>query len=79
MAPCKSVILTEGLPWENNIKINQSGPVFASKTNLAAKEDSSGAISETGIKLGPEDKEKSIVVETEKVHARNQRTNTKVV
>ena len=56
-----------------------TGPVFASETNLEAKEDSSGVISETGIILGAEDIEEFIVVEIEKIHSRNQRANTKAV
>ena len=59
--------------------IAATGPVFASETNLEAKEDSSGVISETGIILGAEDIEEFIIVEIEKLHSRNQRANTKAV
>ena len=62
-----------------NMAVAATGSVFASETNLEAKEDSSGVISETGIILGAEDIEEFIVVEIEKLHSRNQRANTKAV
>ena len=34
MAPCKSVILTEGLPWVKNIKSNQSNQIIISPFDI---------------------------------------------